>query len=182
MVGRDDARWHARLAQVVAWQAEHGRPPRASPAAGVDERRLGQWLGTNRMLARRGDLAPDRAEALHREGLTAQRYAARLADPADQASRDRTIGELVAAGRTREEIQAACGDISNALLDGALRRLGLVLPPPPQGYPSRPTDAAVRATRARVRAIRDAMPLASHAMIARHAGVSEATVRKALSP
>jgi hypothetical protein len=60
----DEARWHARLAQLADFRAEGNDWPRHHDYASEREHTLGVWIHTQRYKHRRGDLDPARTKLL----------------------------------------------------------------------------------------------------------------------
>lgn len=57
--------WNATCAQVAAWYAQHGRAP-SSQSTDPAEKRLAQWVRTQRAANGKGTLSPDRAAQLQK--------------------------------------------------------------------------------------------------------------------
>ncbi len=60
----DEARWHRRLAQLVAYRQEGNDWPRHKDCATEREHTLGVWLHVQRYTRLRGDLAPVKLKLL----------------------------------------------------------------------------------------------------------------------
>ncbi|MFE4542205.1 helicase associated domain-containing protein [Arthrobacter sp. NPDC056727] len=60
----DEARWRDRLGALVRYRAAGNDWPRHKAVAVGEEHELGVWLHAQRQKARRGDLAPAKAQAL----------------------------------------------------------------------------------------------------------------------
>ena len=61
---RDDARWHHRLAQLVAFREEGADWPRHHDYESEREHLLGVWIHAQRYKRRRGELDPVKAKLL----------------------------------------------------------------------------------------------------------------------